>query len=197
MTIVVNEQKRSMSIESHNVGPCGALETTANRRKRSHSVSTSSTVVHGFGKLSPLSIHNLPPLRHPSPLLTADFSFRETFLIEHYFNYSFRLQFYNSALKGSKLPNIQSIQAFIDLNPALRHASCALAALTFPSHPPPSQREILAHHGLAIAFLRKTIVTNFFDESMLLAIVELLDFEVISLETLSYRSDNLHSIRIG
>ena len=81
------------------------------------------------------------------------------------------------------MPNILSIQSFIALNPALRHACCALAALTFPSHPPPSQREILAHHGLAIAFLRKTVVTNFFDESMLLAIVELLDFEVSSLYT--------------
>jgi hypothetical protein len=179
----IDEQKRSLSIESQDAGPVTmqpSLETVVNGRKRSYSVSISSTIVHGYTKISPLFNGLKLPPRLPSPLLSADFGFREAFLIEHYFNYAFRFQFCNSVLKGSRMPNTNSIQAFIEMNPALRHACCALAALTFPSHPPPSQREILAHHGLAIAFLRKTIVTNFFDESMLLAIVELLDFEVFS-----------------
>jgi hypothetical protein len=171
-----------VSIDSQDASPATAqptLETVVHGRKRSQSATISSTIVHEYTGPSLLNGH--PPLsRLPSPLLTADFGFRESFLIEHYFNYSFKLQFCNGVLKGSKMPNTRSIQSFIALNPALRHACCALAALTFPSHPPPSQREILAHHGLAIAFLRKTIVNNFFDESMLLAIVELLDFEVSS-----------------
>jgi hypothetical protein len=158
------------------------VETVVNGRNRSHSASISSTFVHKYRGPSPLNGQR-PPSRLPSPLLTADFGFRESHLIEHYFNYSFKLQFYNGAIKRSTMPNIRLIQTFIQLNPALRHACCALAALTFPSHPPPSQREILAHHGLAIAFLGKTVVANFFDESMLLAIVELLDYEVSSLYT--------------
>jgi hypothetical protein len=174
-----------VGLNSRDISPATAqptVETVVNGRKRSHSASISSTVVRGYRGLSPLNAQS-PPSRLPSPLLTADFGFREAYLIEHYFNYSFKLQFYNGALKGSNMPNTRSIETFIKLNPALKHACCALAALTFPSHPPPSQREILAHHGLAIAFLRKTIVANFFDESMLLAIVELLDYEVSSLYT--------------
>jgi hypothetical protein len=139
-----------------------------------------------------------PPPRLPSPLLVADFRFREEFLIEHYFNYPFKRQFSKSALKGTKIPATASIQALISLNPALRHACCALAALSFPSYPPPSQREVLAHHGLAIAFLRKTIVTNFFDESMLLAIIELLDFEVCFLHlSFNFVEEFLRTFRLG
>lgn len=121
------------------------------------------------------------PLRLPSPLLVADFSFRQSFLTEHYFEHPFRRQFYNNAIRGTQIPDRRVIEALIDQNPALRHAVCALAGLTFPSHPPPSQREILAHVGLALAFLRKVIGSHFLDESTLLAIVEIVDFEVDSL----------------
>jgi hypothetical protein len=116
--------------------------------------------------------------RLPSPLLVADISFRENHLIDHYFQHPFRRQFCNNAIRGTKIPTPRYIHSLIDRNPALRHAVCALACLTFPSHPPPSQQETIAHAGLALAFLRKLIGSQYLDESTLLAIVEVVDFEV-------------------
>ena len=118
------------------------------------------------------------PGRLPSPLLVSDFAFREELLIEHYFRYHFKRQFKNNSLPGSDLPNVESIRQLILSNPALRHSACALAAVTFPSHRPPSQREILAHLGMALTYLRKIVEERKFDESVLLAIIELVDFEV-------------------
>ena len=57
-------------------------------------------------------------------------------------------------------------------------AVCAMAALTFPSNPAPPTKEILAHLGMALSYVRRAIVDRNFDESLLLAIIELVDFEV-------------------
>lgn len=156
---------------------------TSGGRKRSHSASYQKSLRTNLNQqidLVPFEDPRNPP-RLPSPLLVADFSFRQDFLTDHYFEYPFRRQFYNNAIRGTQIPERRVIETLINKNPALRHAVCALAGLTFPSHPPPSQREILAHVGLALAFLRKVIGSGFLDESLLLAIVEIIDFEVDSL----------------
>jgi hypothetical protein len=166
-------------------------------RKRAQSASLENTLTDDRSQ-SPGTANLLnDKLRLPSPLLTADISFREDFLIDHYFNHPFRRQFFNNAIRGTKIPNQRVIQSLIDENPALRHAVCALACLTFPSHPPPSQREILAHAGLAVAFLRKLIGSQYLDEGILLAIVEIVDFEVDPYPPVAICSAGLQDILPG
>src|SRR5579862_5268415 len=121
--------------------------STSVGRKRSLSASYQNslrTKLNQHNEFAPFEDTHNPP-RLPSPLLVADFSFRQDVLTDHYFEHSFRRQFYNNAIRGTQIPDRRVIEALIDQNPALRHAICALAGLTFPSHPPPSQREILAH----------------------------------------------------
>ena len=116
--------------------------------------------------------------RAPSPLLLSEIEFREDSLIDYYFENCFVPQFKPKVLNGSELPSNESVRLLIDSNMALRHSVCALAALTFPSNPIPPQKEVLAHLGMALTSLRKAIIERRFDEGLLLAIIELVDFEV-------------------
>ena len=116
--------------------------------------------------------------RLPSPLLVADLSFREELLIEHYLRNWFGRQIRNNMLKDSDIPSLDSIRALIASNAALRHSVCALASLTFSNHNPLPSRESLAHLGMALNFLRRRIANDELDEGLLLAIIELVEFEV-------------------
>jgi len=116
--------------------------------------------------------------RVPSPVLLSEIEFREDSLIDHYFEVYFVPQFKPNGLPGTELPSNESVRLLIDTNRALRHSVCALAALTFPSNPAPLTKEILAHLGMALSYVRRAIVDRTFDESLLLAIIELVDFEV-------------------
>jgi len=118
--------------------------------------------------------------RVPSPVLLSEIEFREGSLIDHYFDVCFVPQFKPKSLPGTEIPSNQVIRLLIDTNMALRHAVCAMAALTFPSNPAPPTKEILAHLGMALSYVRRAIVDRNFDESLLLAIIELVDFEVHS-----------------
>jgi len=116
--------------------------------------------------------------RLPSPLLVADLSFREELLIEHYLRNCFSRQIRNNMLKDSEIPSLDSIRDLIASNAALRHSVCALASLTFSNHNPLPSRESLAHLGMALNFLRRRIANDELDEGLLLAIIELVEFEV-------------------
>lgn len=115
--------------------------------------------------------------RAPSPVLLSEIEFREESLVDYYFEVCFVPQFKPKVLPGTEIPSNESVRALINTNMALRHAVCALAALTFPSNPAPPTKEILAHLGMALSFLRRAIVARTFDEGLLLAIIELVDFE--------------------
>jgi Fungal specific transcription factor domain len=117
--------------------------------------------------------------RQPSPLLGSDFSFREEFLISHYFDIWEKRQF-SAIVKGGQIHPVGEVQELIGSNFALRHAVCALAALTLPRQSRPLSREILAHMGLALAILRKLLTNKIMDEGTLMAVIVLVDFEVCS-----------------
>jgi Fungal specific transcription factor domain len=127
-------------------------------------------------------ITDTKPRRLPSPFLLADFSFREDLLIDHYLHHLFKRQVKNNAIKATIEPSSIWIRNLISATPSLRHSVCALAALTYPTHPKPAQKEILAHRGMALLFLRKSLVEGHIDEGVLLAILELIDYEVFQLE---------------
>jgi hypothetical protein len=135
------------------------------------------------------------PGRQPSPLLGADFSFREEFLINHYFDIWHKREF-SAIVKGGEIPPVSDIQTLIISNFALRHAVCALAALTLPRQSRPLSREILAHMGLALAMLRKQLLNKIMDEGTLMAVIVLVDFEVCS-SLMANHSVPQEIVRIG
>ena len=120
----------------------------------------------------------------------SEIEFREESLVDYYFEVCFVPQFKPKVLPGTEIPSHDSVRALINTNMALRHAVCALAALTFPSNPAPPTKEILAHLGMALSFLRRAIVARTFDEGLLLAIIELVDFEVHTVLLTRLGADN-------
>jgi hypothetical protein len=117
--------------------------------------------------------------RQPSPLLSSDFSFREDFLIDHFFDYHFNRQVNNPFLNPADVPSRSVVLNLIESNSALRHAVCALAATSLPSTQRPLSNERLAHLGMSLAFLRRRLVEEKVDEALLLAIIQLTDLDVI------------------
>jgi hypothetical protein len=140
-------------------------------------------IVRPYSRSLPLNFEheNEALVRPPSPFLPSDFSFREDFLIDHYFDYHFVRQFTNRALKTFDVPSRQMIEELSLANPALRHAICALAATSLPSPHRSLENERLAHLGMSLAFLRRRLMERRIDEGMLLAIIELTDLDVLSL----------------
>ena len=125
------------------------------------------------------SKEDIRPRRLPSPFLLGDFSFRQQLLIDHYVRHLFIGQVFNSAMNATVIPSVDWVRALIASTPALQHSVCALAAVTFPSHPKPQKKEVLAHLGMALLFLRKSIANHDTSEGILLAILGLIDFEVL------------------
>jgi hypothetical protein len=116
------------------------------------------------------------PNRQPSPLLSAEFSFREEFLINHYFDVYHHRRASESGI-GNEMPASSEIQRLVISNPALRHAICALSALTLPYQSRPLSREILGHLGTTLAILRKVLSSRNIEQGTLMAVIVLVDFE--------------------
>ena len=137
------------------------------------------------------------PEKALSSILFPEIEFREEWLIDYYFEVCFVPQFKPKFLPGSELLSEELIRILINSNITLCHAVCASAALARSGNRVPLQKEILEYMDMALVSLRKAIMEQNFDESLLLAIIELANFEVHDIPTFSDFSAFLESTQTG